>query len=212
MHDMSRWHNGCCSEFPWWYCRDGRKKWVLEPFLVACPDTSRLTGPWTLADVKNGVGLVKLLSITMLNSSKIKPESISKNLNVFTVSACHDSLRYPAKYQNPVEFYLLHLQGQYHYDIALWYCTYRHCRNFWAFTRPRRQFGLILLILNIIHKGFTGATPFVSANIRGPVRFKAPHELWNPQSKAVPGKFHKCGGHSKCNCLQDRQFSQVFAG
>ena len=44
---------------------------------------------------------------------------------------------------------------------------------------------------------------FLSANVRGPVRFKAPHELWNPQSKAVPGKFHKYGGHSKCNCLQD---------
>ena len=34
--------------------------------------------------------------------------------------------------------------------------------------------------------------------------FKAPQELWNPLSKAVPGKFHGSGGHSKCNCLQDR--------
>ena len=34
--------------------------------------------------------------------------------------------------------------------------------------------------------------------------FKAPWELWNPLSKAVPGKFHGSGGHSKCNCLQDQ--------
>ena len=32
----------------------------------------------------------------------------------------------------------------------------------------------------------------------------SPRELWNPLSKAVPGKFHWSGGHSKCNCLQDR--------
>ena len=29
-------------------------------------------------------------------------------------------------------------------------------------------------------------------------------ELWNPLSKAVPGKFHRCGGHIKDNCLEDR--------
>ena len=34
------------------------------------------------------------------------------------------------------------------------------------------------------------------------VDFKAPRELWNPLSEAVPGKFHGCGGHCKCNCLQ----------
>ena len=32
--------------------------------------------------------------------------------------------------------------------------------------------------------------------------FKAPRELWNPLSKAVPGKFHGSGGHIKHNCLQ----------
>ena len=34
--------------------------------------------------------------------------------------------------------------------------------------------------------------------------FKAPRELWNPLSKAVPSKFHGSVGHSKCNCLQNR--------
>ena len=33
------------------------------------------------------------------------------------------------------------------------------------------------------------------------VDFKAPQELWNPLSKAVPGKFHRSGGHCKYNCL-----------
>ena len=36
------------------------------------------------------------------------------------------------------------------------------------------------------------------------VDFKAPHELWNPLSKAVPNKFHGSGAQSKCNCLQDQ--------
>ena len=34
--------------------------------------------------------------------------------------------------------------------------------------------------------------------------YKAPQELWNPLSKAVPGKFHGAGEHSKYNCLQDQ--------
>ena len=34
--------------------------------------------------------------------------------------------------------------------------------------------------------------------------FKAPGELWNPLIKAVPGKFHGSGGHSKCNRFHDR--------
>ena len=34
--------------------------------------------------------------------------------------------------------------------------------------------------------------------------FKAPQELWNPLSKAIPGKFHRFDGHSKCNCFQDQ--------
>ena len=36
------------------------------------------------------------------------------------------------------------------------------------------------------------------------VYFKAPRELWNPLSKAEPGKFHGSCGRSKRNCLQDR--------
>ena len=39
------------------------------------------------------------------------------------------------------------------------------------------------------------------------VEFKAPGELWNPLSKAIPGKFYGSGGHSKHYCLQDSQFS-----
>ena len=47
------------------------------------------------------------------------------------------------------------------------FAIYRHCENFWAFTRPRRDFGLILLIANIIiHKSFTGPTHLLLANVR----------------------------------------------
>ena len=35
------------------------------------------------------------------------------------------------------------------------------------------------------------------------VDFKAPWELWNPLSKAVPDKFQWSGGQSKHKCLQD---------
>ena len=34
--------------------------------------------------------------------------------------------------------------------------------------------------------------------------FQSPRELWNPLSKALPSKLDGPGGHSKCNCLQDR--------
>ena len=34
--------------------------------------------------------------------------------------------------------------------------------------------------------------------------FQSSPGVWNPLSKAVPGKFHGSGGHSNCNCLQDR--------
>ena len=48
----------------------------------------------------------------------------------------------------------------------------RHRENFWVFSGPRRDFGLILLILNmIIHRSFTGPTHLLSANVRGPVSF-----------------------------------------
>ena len=47
---------------------------------------------------------------------------------------------------------------------------FRHRKKFWAFTGPRRDFGLILLILNmIIHRSFTGPTHLLSANVWGPV-------------------------------------------
>ena len=42
------------------------------------------------------------------------------------------------------------------------------------------------------------------------VDFKAPWELWNPLSKAVPRKFHGFGGHSKCNRLQ--YWAIIFKG
>ena len=32
--------------------------------------------------------------------------------------------------------------------------------------------------------------------------FQSSPELWNPLSKAVLGKFHGSGGHSKCNCYK----------
>ena len=34
--------------------------------------------------------------------------------------------------------------------------------------------------------------------------FKAPQELWNPLSKAVPGEFHGSGRHDQCDCLLDQ--------
>ena len=53
---------------------------------------------------------------------------------------------------------------------TFWKSLSRHCENFWAFTGPRRDFCLILLILNmIIHRSFIGPTHLLSANIRGRV-------------------------------------------
>ena len=49
-----------------------------------------------------------------------------------------------------------------------WVQQYRHHENFWAFTGPRRDFGLILLTLKmIIHRRFSGPTHLLSANLRG---------------------------------------------
>ena len=49
----------------------------------------------------------------------------------------------------------------------------RHCENFWTFTGPRIDFGLILLISNmIIHRSFTSSpTHLLSANVQGLVSF-----------------------------------------
>ena len=70
--------------------------------------------------------------------------------------------------------------------IFLWYVMYMKsfkilyeiqtpltdCENFWAFTGLRRDFGLILLILNmIIRRRFMGPTHLLSANVPGPVSF-----------------------------------------
>ena len=54
---------------------------------------------------------------------------------------------------------------------AFWWHNRRR-ENIWSFTSPMRDFGLILLILNMIMcKSFTGPTHFLSANVRGPVSF-----------------------------------------
>ena len=48
----------------------------------------------------------------------------------------------------------------------------RHHEKFWAFTGQRIDFGLILLISNmIIHRSFTGPTHLLSANVQGPVSY-----------------------------------------
>ena len=58
------------------------------------------------------------------------------------------------------------------YFVTIIFSIFRHRANFWAFTGPRRDFGLLLLTLNmIIHQSFTGATHLLSANVRGPVNF-----------------------------------------
>ena len=59
------------------------------------------------------------------------------------------------------------------YLWALW--------SFQMFTGP--LFKIKIHLLSIVLLSFT------------------PHELWNPLIKAVPGKFHGSGGHSKCNSL-----------
>ena len=57
------------------------------------------------------------------------------------------------------------------FDSNYSYC-YRHRENFWAFTRLRIDFGLILLISDmIIHRSFTGPTHLLSANVWGPISF-----------------------------------------
>ena len=51
-------------------------------------------------------------------------------------------------------------------------CCLRHRENFWAFSGPRTNFGLILLKSNmVIHWSFTGPTHVLSANVWGPVSF-----------------------------------------
>ena len=58
------------------------------------------------------------------------------------------------------------LHSQYHA------CWCRHQEKFWAFTGPRTDFGLILLVSNMVkHISFTGPTHFLSANVRGTVSF-----------------------------------------
>ena len=39
--------------------------------------------------------------------------------------------------------------------------------------------------------------------------FQSSLGVWNPLSKAVPGKFDGFGGYNILNCLQDSQFSQA---
>ena len=56
--------------------------------------------------------------------------------------------------------------------ILMFVLLHRHRENFGAFTGPKGDFGLILLIVNmIIHKSFTGPTQFLPVNVRGPVSF-----------------------------------------
>ena len=48
----------------------------------------------------------------------------------------------------------------------------RHCENFWAFTGPRIDLGLILLIPGmIIHRSFTSPTHLLPAKVWGWVSF-----------------------------------------
>ena len=56
-----------------------------------------------------------------------------------------------------------------------------------------------------IFQKFAGLLVDIKLHLLSTVPFswvQTPWELWNPLSKAVPGKFHGTGGHSKCNCLQ----------
>ena len=60
-------------------------------------------------------------------------------------------------------------------------------RSFQMFTGPLLQIKLLL-----------PSTCFVLLS-----GFQSSPELWNPLSKAVPGRYHGSGRHSKCKCLHD---------
>ena len=54
-----------------------------------------------------------------------------------------------------------------------------------------------MVILDVYRPFVWNKTTFIKNRL-------TPVDLWNPLNKAVPGKFHGSGGHSKCNSLQDR--------
>ena len=70
------------------------------------------------------------------------------------------------------QFRFLSIRTELTYITSIHIHSYRHCENFWAFTRLRIDFGLILLISNmIIHRSFTGPSHLLSANVQGTVSF-----------------------------------------
>ena len=70
---------------------------------------------------------------------------------------------------------------------------------FWAFRSFEMLTGPLFQIK--LHSWYT-------ALLNG---FQSFPEVRNPLSKAVPGKFHGSGGHSKHNCLQDRRVWQIVS-
>ena len=58
-----------------------------------------------------------------------------------------------------------------------------------------------MVISNAYRSSVPNKTTFTKYSLTW-VDFKAPRKLWNPLSKAVPGKFHVSGRHNNCNCLQ----------
>ena len=84
----------------------------------------------------------------------------------------------PIRVGTTVMIYKLQNDGNWTWDInglmqeKFNYCINRHRENFLAFTGPRIDFGLILLISNmVIHRNFTGPIHLLSANVWGPVSF-----------------------------------------
>ena len=77
-----------------------------------------------------------------------------------------------------------------------------YCVHGWAvekYLQNRRTSYFLFLRSSEMFKG-----PFIPCKITFTKYCITHQELWNPLSKAVPGKFHGSGGHSKRNCLQDR--------
>ena len=61
-----------------------------------------------------------------------------------------------------------------------------------------------MVIFNVSRSFIPNKTTFTKYCLLYSVDFKAPKELWNPINKAVPGKFHRSGGHGKYNCWQEQ--------
>ena len=71
------------------------------------------------------------------------------------------------------------------------------------FTGPTYKLLLSFTVISDVYRSFILYKLHILSTVLFS-GFQSSRELWNPLSKAVPGKFHGSDGHSKCSCLQDR--------